>query len=221
MSFIPDITCRHCGKKFSAIHSRCPHCGAKKVKQPGTLPPKTAQEPTGQQTAASTPGKSTKGGGMAASLFQGNTRWQFLFGCVLILLVIIAVIVLITTSLNTSKKPPEPPPSPSTPVTDEPTPSPSPTPTPTPTIPVTSVSIYYLNDPLKEFTQRIEWGDIQLKAEVFPVEALTTAKVTWRSTDEEVITVDDTGLVHPVASGVAEVVAECGGVAASCKVWVP
>ena len=220
MSFIPDITCRHCGKKFSAIHSRCPHCGAKKVKQPGTLPPKMAQEPAGQPTAAPASGQRAKSGGMAASLFQGNTRWQFLFGCALILLVIIAVIVLITTSLKGSKEPPAPPPTNTVEVTTQP-PTPSPTPTPTPTIPVTSVSIYYLNDPLKEFTQRIEWGDIQLKAEVFPVEALTTAKVKWRSTDEAVITVDDTGLVHPVASGVAEIVAECGGVAASCKVWVP
>ena len=220
MSFIPDITCRHCGKKFSAIHSRCPHCGAKKVKQPGTLPPKTAQDTAGQQTTAPASGQRAKSGGMAASLFQANTRWQFLFGCVLILLVIIAVIVLISTSLNGSKKPVEPPPTPSTVVTT-PQPTPSPTPSPTPTIPVSSVAIYYLTDPLKEFTQRIEWGDIQLKAEVYPVEALSTAKLEWRSTDEEVITVDDTGLVHPVASGVAEVVAECGGVAASCRVVVP
>ena len=220
MSFIPDITCRHCGKKFSALHSRCPHCGAKKVKQPGTLPPKTAQETGEPQSAAPASGTKAKSGGMAASLFQSNTRWQFLFGCVLIVLVIVAVIVLISTSLNGAKKPVETPPPPTIEVTTPP-PSPSPTPTPEPTVPVSSVSIYYLNDPLKEFTQRIEWGDIQLKAEVFPVEALTTAKVEWRSTDEEVVTVDDTGLVHPVASGVAEVVAECGGVAASCRVVVP
>ena len=219
MSFIPDITCRHCGKKFSAIHSRCPHCGAKKVKEPGTLPPKTAADPQGQPSAASGAGQRAKGG-MAASLFQANTRWQFLFGCVLILLVIVAVIVLITTSLKGSKEPPAPPPTNTVEVTTTP-PTPSPTPTPEPTVPVSSISITYMGDPLKEFTQRIEWGDIQLKAEVYPVEALTTAKVEWRSTNEEAVTVDDTGLVHPVASGVAEVIAECGGVAVSCKVWVP
>ena len=220
MSFIPDITCRHCGKKFSAIHSRCPHCGAKKVKQPGTLPPRTAPETDGQQEVTSASSRPARSGGMAASLFQSNTRWQFLFGCVLILLVIVAVIVLITTSLKGSKEPPAPPPTNTVEVTTTP-PTPTPTPTPEPTVPVSSVSIYYLNDPLKEFTQRTDWADIQLKAEVFPVEALTTAKVEWRSTDEEVITVDDTGLVHPVASGVAEVIAECGGVAVSCKVVVP
>ena len=27
MGFIPQITCRHCGKKFSGIYNRCPHCG--------------------------------------------------------------------------------------------------------------------------------------------------------------------------------------------------
>ena len=220
MSFIPDITCRHCGKKFSAIHSRCPHCGANKVKQSGTLPPRTAPETDGQQEVASASSRSARSGGMAASLFQSNTRWQFLFGCVLILLVIVAVIVLISTSLNGTKKPAETPPPPPVEVTTPP-PTPSPTPTPEPTVPVSSISITYMGDPLKEFTQRIEWGDIQLKAEVYPVEALSTAKLEWRSTNEEVITVDDTGTVHPVASGVAEVVAECGGVAASCKVVVP
>ena len=28
MGFIPEITCRRCGNKYSAIHSRCPSCGA-------------------------------------------------------------------------------------------------------------------------------------------------------------------------------------------------
>lgn len=221
MSFIPDITCRHCGKKFSAIHSRCPHCGARKVKQPGTLPPKPTQEDAGQRAGASASGRTARSGGMAANLFQSNTRWQFLFGCILILLVIVAVIVLIATSLKGGKKPADIPPTPTVNVTTPPPTTAPPTPSPTPTVPVSSVSITFLGEVKKEFTQRVEWADIQLKAEVYPVEALSYAKVEWRSTNEEVVTVDDTGLVHAVGSGVAEVVAECGGVAASCRVVVP
>lgn len=221
MSFIPDITCRHCGKKFSAIHSRCPHCGAKKVKQPGMPPPRAAAEPGAQRSGTSAPSRAPRGGGMAANLFQSNTRWQFLFGCILILLVIVAVIVLIATSLKGSKEPVETPPVNTVEVTTPPPTTAPPTPTPEPTIPVSSVSITFLGDPIKEFTQRLDWADIQLKAEVYPVEALADAKLEWRSTNEEVVTVDETGLVHAVGSGVAEVVAECGGIAASCKVVVP
>ena len=88
-------------------------------------------------------------------------------------------------------------------------------------VPVTSISITFLGSPLKEFTQRIGADPIQLKADVYPVEAVTTAKLKWRSSDESIITVDETGLVTAVGPGWAEVIAECGGVAASCKVWVP
>ena len=112
-------------------------------------------------------------------------------------------------------------PEPTVEVTPPPTPTPTPTPTPEPTIPVTSVSITFLGSPLKEFTQRIGADPLQLKADVYPVEAVTTAKLEWRSSDESIIKVDDTGLVTAVGPGWAEIIAECGGVAASCKVWVP
>ena len=29
MGFIPEITCRRCGNKYSAIRGRCPSCGAR------------------------------------------------------------------------------------------------------------------------------------------------------------------------------------------------
>ena len=217
MGFIPDITCRHCGKKFSAIHSRCPHCGAQKHKNSGTLPPKTA--PNAETGAGNTAKKSASG--MAAGLFRSNTNWQFLFGCILILLIIVAVIVLISASLNKGGKVPEAPPTPTVEVTTPPPTTPPPTPSPEPTIPVTSIGISFLGSPISEFTQRVGSPDIQLKAEVYPVEAMATAKVEWRSTDEAIVTVDQTGLVTAVGPGWGEVVAECGGMAASCKVWVP
>ena len=214
MGFIPEITCRRCGNKYSAIHSRCPSCGAPRKQTAAAPAPENAEAPA----AETAPRKSASG--KTAPLFNSNTKWQFIFGCILIVLVIVAVIILISASLGPASKPVETP-EPTVEVTPPPTPTPTPTPPPTPTIPVTSVSITFLGSPLKEFTQRIGADPIQLKADVYPVEAVTTAKLEWRTSDESIITVDETGLVTAVGPGWAEVIAECGGVAASCKVWVP
>ena len=144
-----------------------------------------------------------------------------------IILALVAVLLLALLALRVAgggKTPAETPAPAQTPaLTSAPTakPTPTPTPTPEPTIPVTSVSITFLGSPLKEFTQRIGADPLQLKADVYPVEAVTTAKLEWRSSDESIITVDETGLVTAVGPGWAEVIAECGGIAASCKVWVP
>ena len=217
MGFIPEITCRHCGKKFSAIHRRCPHCGAQRVKNSGKLPPKVAAN-----ADTGTVQREKKTSGVAASLFRSNTKWQFMFGCILIVLVIVAVIVLISASLGkNAKEPIETPPIPSAEVTTPPPTTPPPTPSPEPTVPVTSIGLTFLGSPIKEFTQRIGSADIQLKAEIYPVEAVATAKVEWRSSDDSIVKVDQTGLCTAVGSGWAEIIAECGGVAASCKVWVP
>ena len=225
MGFIPEITCRRCGNKYSAIHSRCPSCGAPRKqpaagRAPAAAPDQSAQPGQSAQGAERRPASGKSSGGRAAALFSSNTKWQFIFGCILIVLVIVAVIVLISASLGPASKPVETP-EPTVEVTPPPTPSPTPTPTPEPTIPVTSVSITFLGSPLKEFTQRIGADPLQLKADVYPVEAVTTAKLEWRSSDDSIITVDETGLVTAVGPGWAEVIAECGGIAASCKVWVP
>jgi len=210
MGFVPEITCRHCGNKYSALHGRCPKCGTPR-KQHETAP--------AAESGASAAAAERASSGKTAPLFNSNTKWQFIFGCVLIVLVIAAVIVLISASLGPPAQPVETP-EPTVVVTTPPPTTPPPT-TPPPTIPVTSVSITFLGSPLKEFTQRISADPIQLKADVYPVEAVTTAKLEWRSSDESIVTVDDTGLVTAVGPGWAEIIAECGGVAASCKVWVP
>ena len=131
-----------------------------------------------------------------------------------------AVIVLIAASLKPAGPvtPVDPTPLPTVIVTPTPTPTPPPTPTP---IPVTSVSITFLGDAIQEFTQRTTWAPIDLDAEVYPLEALTDNTVAWRSSDEAVCTVDDDGIVTAVGSGTCEIIAECGGVAASVKVLVP
>ena len=208
MGFIPQITCRHCGKKFSAIHSRCPNCGTRHVKQTSRSTPTT---------------DSVKPGTAASARADSNTRWQFIFGCILVAAVIVAVIVLISASLSPKEpeKPVETPPV--IEVTTPPPTTPPPTDTPEPTVGVTSVTIVtsYDGRQATEFTLRSAWGPIQLRADVYPTEALTTATVEWRSSNDEVCTVDDTGLVTAVGSGRCEIIAECGGIGARCVVLVP
>lgn len=203
MGFIPEITCRHCGKKFSAIHNRCPNCGTRRVKQTSRTTPTTA---------------SVKPGTAAAARMNANTKWQFIFGCILVAAVILAVIILITSSLGPAK--PVETPEPSVEVTTPP-PTPTPTEPPTPTIPVTSVAITFLGSPVTEFTQRIEWAPIDLNADVYPTDALATATIEWRSSNEDVATVDADGVVTAVGPGSCEIIAECGGVATKCNVLVP
>ena len=205
MGFVPQITCRHCGNKYSAIHPRCPSCGTRRVRQTTHSTPTTA---------------STRPGTAAAANRNSSTNWQFIFGCILIVAVIIAVIVLISASIGGNHKEPVETP-PLVEVTTPPPTTPPPTPSPEPTVPVTSVTISFLGDPVSEFTQRVEWAPIDLNADVYPTDALTTATLTWRSSNESVCTVDENGVVNAVGSGRCEIIAECGGVAASCSVLVP
>ena len=205
MGFIPQVTCRHCGKKYSAIYGRCPSCGTRRVKQTSRA---------AVTTAGARPGT-------AANARSGmNAKWQFIFGCVLIVAVIAAVIVLITASLGGDKKPaPVETTPPVVTQTPQPTPTPEPTPTPTPEPTVTSITITFLGSsiPNNEFT--IHMGQtIDLDATVYPVESEAT--VTWRSENESICTVDQDGVVTPTGAGWGKIIAECGGIAQECKVLV-
>ena len=202
MGFIPEITCRHCGKKFSAIHNRCPHCGTRRVKQSSRAPTTTA---------------SARQGTSANSRASVNAKWQFIFGCVLVVAVIAAVIVLISASLSTGSKEPIPTPTPTVTVTPTPTPTPPPTPTPSPTPNVTSITITYMGNAVTEFTQPMG-TTIDLDAVVYPIDV--EAEVEWSSDNEEVFTIDENGVLTPVAPGWGTVIVTCGGITASCRVLV-
>ena len=85
MSVIPQVKCRRCGESFSALRSRCPNCGTRRVSQSGRTP-------------APTP--STVKGTAAYERAETNTRWQMIFGLILVVAVILAVIVMVSTSLS-------------------------------------------------------------------------------------------------------------------------
>lgn len=208
MSVIPKITCRRCGREYSGLRSRCPYCGTSRKKSAERIPLRTSSENAG------TP---------AAEHAAVNTKWQLLFGGILLIAVVAAVIVLITVSLNAEKNSsaavdPTPPATVSSaaPVTT-PTPIPTPTPTPTPTPSVTSVTITFLGSKRTEFAAKV--GDeVQLSATVYPTG--TDQTVTWSSKDESVAKVSDKGVVTGVGKGTTTITVECGGVKADCTVYI-
>ena len=74
MSLIPEVKCRRCGESFSSLRSRCPNCGTRRVSQSGRTP-------------AATPG--TVRGTEAYERAAVNTKWQLIFGLILILAIFI------------------------------------------------------------------------------------------------------------------------------------
>ena len=202
MSVIPKITCRRCGREYSGLRSRCPYCGTSRKKSAERIPLRTS---------------SANAGTPAAEHAAVNTKWQLLFGGILLIAVVAAVIVLITVSLNAEKNSsaavdPTPPTTVSSaaPVT-------TPTPTPTPTPSVTSVTITFLGSKRTEFAAKV--GDeVQLSATVYPTG--TDQTVTWSSKDESVAKVSDKGVVTGVGKGTTTITAECGGVKADCTVYI-
>jgi hypothetical protein len=168
---------------------------------------------------------------------NANTRWQFIFGGVLLVALVVAVVVLILTGTGGDKGQTANPGTPSVTVPGEavtitgdinlPSPSPSPAPTPeaSPTPPITSMAITFLNDTQSDMTIT-NAGElvVDLDCSIYPhVEGL---KVNWRSSNETVLTVDETGtftIVGALPGQVvhATVIAECAGLQASCIIYVP
>jgi len=179
MSVIPQVKCRRCGESFSALRSNCPNCGTRRVTQSGRTP-------------APTP--STVKGTAAYERAETNTRWQMIFGLILVAAVILAVIVMVSTSLNgldnqsgkgsSNNIVATPTPTVNTAPTVEPPPTPTPTPTPT----VEAINIQCFGTDVKdEFTMSLSRDPkIELQATVLPMEVFTTENthLTWKSSDE-------------------------------------
>ena len=179
MSLIPEVKCRRCGERFSSLRSRCPNCGTRRVAQ-------------SSRTPGATPG--TVSGTASYERAGANTRWQMIFGLILVVAVILAVIVMVSTSLNgtdVSVKPNKPAAVEPTVAPDAPVVEPVPTPTPTPPPTVEVIQIRYGDDEKDDIT--MPPGQIlTFNAYVSPL--TITDKVKWSidDPDEEyfVITVD-------------------------------
>lgn len=230
MAVIPEITCRRCGSTYSGLRSRCPKCGAPRINQPTRVPPTTASAT--QQTAAS-----------ARSAV--NIRWQFVFAAVLVLALILAVVGVVSGGKNGGSSASASSGAAQTGTTgsatyiaaDLPTPSPSPEPTPdaSPTPMIESMAITFLNktitrnemtltEPLTTFTTYGINYNIDLDLSVYP--AIDNLQVTWRSSNENILTVEEHGFVTVVGASPdmevhAAIFVEAGGMEDYVVIRIP
>ena len=179
MKIIPEVQCRRCGQSFSALRSRCPNCGIRRVSQ-------------STRTPAPTPG--TVKGTPAYSRNETNTKWQVIFSLILVVAVILAVIVMVSTSLDSADHPdkakntPAPPVEASAPPVVEAPPSPSPTPTPS----VEKVEIRYATTVREDFAMTMGEAPVTVNAVAYPVTIENPVfKWTCSDTDKLKITVSE------------------------------
>lgn len=174
MKIIPEVKCRRCGETFSALRTTCPSCGTRRVAQ-------------STRTPAATP--SASAGTAAYERSNVNTRWQMIFGLILVAAVILAVIVMVTTGLNDDSygtvKPTKPAKN-DTQVEETadvaPTPEAVPTPTPSPTPSIQTLEIVYTWEDKKVEDVTIRVGDsLPLYARILPSDI--TGQVEWRIDD--------------------------------------
>lgn len=176
MKIIPEVKCRRCGESFSALRSTCPNCGTRRVSQ-------------STRTPAATP--SSNAGTAAYERSNVNTRWQMIFGLILVAAVILAVIVMVATGLNddsygTATKPTKAPKGGTT--VEEtadvaPTPEAVPTPTPSPTPSIQTLEIRYTYDDRKRDDVTVKIGEqLPLYAAIMPSDI--SGRVEWRIDDE-------------------------------------
>ena len=215
MGMIPEVKCRRCGATFSALRSRCPNCGTRRVTQSGRTP-------------GTTPG--TVKGTPAYERAETNTKWQMIFGLILVVAVILAVIVMVTTSLGSpdttgnAKATPPPMEEQGGPEIEAP-PTPSPTPTPT----VESIKIYFgnivRNDGPDSWPMQRVGEKIKYQATAFPM-GLSGLEFKWSTDNEEVfkLTPEENGVYCTVecldfVNGGANITVECCGVTTEFKIY--
>ena len=159
------------------MRSRCPNCGTRRVAQ-------------SSRTPSPTPG--TVKGTAAYERAETNTKWQIIFGLILVAAVVLAVIVMVTTSLEgadvkqqtTSITPPVV--TEYVPVIEE---APTPPPTPTPNVEGLRV-MFYTTEIQTDFTIWVD-DPIDLTVQVMPL-TLQGLKVDWKSGNEDILKVEKT-----------------------------
>lgn len=213
MSVIPQVKCRRCGESFSALRSRCPNCGTRRVTQSARTP---------------SPTPSTVKGTAAYERAETNTKWQIIFGLILVAAVILAVIVMVTTTLdgldNGGKTKITPAPATEALPTIDLPPTPSPTPTPT----VEAIKIFNWNNEIKsDFTMHMGEAPVPLKAVAYPIETFTNARYNWRCSDETLmkITVSEdtsecTCEILGTRNGGVSLTCECNGTEVTLIVYL-
>ena len=210
MDLIPQVECRRCGTEYSSLQSRCPKCGARKMKQTQRAPGTTS---------------GTVAGTYANDQAQVNTRWQMTFAAILVVAVILAMIVLISTSLNTTPDKGGNQHGGNNVIVEtetSPTPTAVPTPSPTPTPEITGLELYYAGTKITEFTEAIG-RETPLTLSYYPMNVpVTMSDIKWSSDNEDVCTVtgDQKGcVIKNVGVGKAVITVELYGKSTSVTVY--
>ena len=177
MPLIPEVKCRRCGATFSSLRSRCPNCNTRRVSQSSRTP---------------SPTPATVRGTAAYERAETNTKWQIIFGLILVAAVVLAVIVMVTTSLEgvdvQQKKTTITPPvvTEYVPPIEEP---PTPPPTPTPTVEGLRV-MFFTTEIQTDFTIWVD-DPIDLTVQIMPM-TLSGLRVDWKSSNEDILKVEKT-----------------------------
>lgn len=212
MSMIPEVKCRRCGETFSALRSRCPNCGTRRVTQSGRTP-------------GTTPG--TVKGTASYERAETNTKWQMIFGLILVVAVILAVIVMVTTSLKNPVEGDKPKATPTPPEAVYTPPIEAPPTTPPPATPVIeSLGVYYFNkqvDVEANYPSQAVDEEIKYQAKAFPM-TITGLEYKW-STDSDALelTPEEGGYCTikrvSASNGGDKVTVECGGMTTSFLIY--
>ncbi|MDO4816447.1 MAG: Ig-like domain-containing protein [Bacillota bacterium] len=205
MGLIPQVTCRRCKHKYSALRQRCPKCNTRIVRQSSRVPGTTPD---------------TVKGTAANAKVAENRKWLLIFGAILIAAVIIAFIVMITVSVNnadsnTNNSTPDIPE-----MTAVPTPAPTSAPTPAETPEITQLQIYYYSD---DKTGSGFTATVGSKTPLIPrwyPQNLLDVEYSWSSSDESVATIGDDGVVQAVSTGTATITLTCYGMSVQTTVYV-
>lgn len=205
MSLIPNTTCQRCHRTYPSFRSRCPHCGMKKPVVQRAVPEADA----------------TVKGTDAARRQTENVNWQMLIGGILLVCIIVAVIAIVSVNVKShidEMVPGTAAAAPDSAVAPTAIPAPTATPAPSPTPPpvVTSLTIMYGTRAIEDFMEPIGVS-IDLDATPYPLGLDVT--INWSSTDENVATVDQDGIVTIVGTGTCEIIAEAGGWTSKCIVY--
>lgn len=214
MKIIPEVKCRRCGESFSALRTTCPNCGTRRVAQ-------------STRTPAATP--STHAGTAAYERANVNTRWQMIFGLILVAAVVLAVIVMVATGLNDTSTPAANKPGKTNPIAATqapedaaPTPEAVPTPTPSPTPSIQTLEIRYTYDDRKREDITLKIGEkLPMYAAIMPSDI--SGQVEWwvddAGKDAFVITEDTENANHITIECVGRLPDGTGGVYLYARVY--
>ncbi len=203
MSMIPEVKCRRCGETFSSMRSRCPNCGTRRVTQSTRAP-------------GTTPG--TVKGTASYERAETNTKWQMIFGLILVVAVILAVIVMVSTSLDSADKVVSSVTAPIAVTNDLPQIEAAPTAAPTPTPTLEKIEIKNYENTIDNFTMHLSNNEVvKLTATPYPM-TVEGVKFTWTVSDDTIVTLTpsedtqscDVAIIGTIAGGVRVTVSAFG-----------